>query len=305
MECGTQGRRLRVLLWQLHPEVLGDPEYATDMVKAIQGFFPENWNSTQMRGTEWGAFKVVVQKGTSARLYYLAGLLKYAALWCEDGIDWENKLLLSSVAVDELPRVLMSGWALPAVTPFVVTREMVDCQVLCQTLYAKLLQIWWLWPFLHIQELMDVSEWLNGGCQRAGDLFLNGIFMTQEEMETLFGTDKGQVLQYASISCTACDIWTSFPEEARELQVLQVILVPGSPKCIISQLNADQKNDRPTNEAQQRASWVGDLATPLMDNEWARALTQVKEVSSNARFKLTQFYYVHKAYLMSQRLHRI
>ena len=100
-------------------------------------------------------------------------------------------------------------------------------------------------------------------------------------------------------------IWTSFPVEPEESEVLKVILEPGSSRGLISMLYGGLKRDRMTSTLGMLEMWNGKLDHPLTEGEWKRACAQVKLTSSNARFKLTQFYYLHQAYRMPQRLSRI
>ncbi|KAJ1161274.1 hypothetical protein NDU88_001761 [Pleurodeles waltl] len=43
------------------PETFGDPEYRTDVLTALQGYFGVNWNITKSLGKEWGVLKVVLR----------------------------------------------------------------------------------------------------------------------------------------------------------------------------------------------------------------------------------------------------
>ncbi|KAJ1154824.1 hypothetical protein NDU88_007567 [Pleurodeles waltl] len=121
----------------------------------------------------------------------------------------------------------------------------------------------------------DVKPWVDGGCERVGHLYSNGLFTTLAETGELFGVCPGWFLQYASISCTACEIWMSFPEEPDESQALKVLLDLGSHRGLISQLYAALKCDGRIDTTVAHLQWYGDLNTPLMSGEWQPTKAQV------------------------------
>ena len=42
--------------------------------------------------------------------------------------------------------------------------------------YAKALPVWWLKPLQQTLDIMDFTQWSAGGCNEAGDLYINNNF---------------------------------------------------------------------------------------------------------------------------------
>ena len=121
----------------------------------------------------------------------------------------------------------------------------------------------------------------------------------------MFQLQSGQFLQYAKITHMTRGIWPVFPAEPEESQTLKTLLDTGSSDGLISRVYKALKQNRRISIEKARAVWSEALLVPLTDGEWSHTCAQVKEVASNVRFKLTQFYYLHRAYLTPQRLCRI
>ena len=112
----------------------------------------------------------------------------------------------------------MSGTGTPVGCPFVIKQvarawETTVRQVLHRAPYARGLPLDWLKPFRQMQEVIDMTQWAEGGCLTAGDLYTEGAYVTIAEAAELYQIRQGQFLQYSKMAHTVRRIWNSFPTE--------------------------------------------------------------------------------------------
>ena len=78
----------------------------------------------------------------------------------------------------------------------------------------------------------------------AGDLYMDGAYITIAEALDLYQVGPGQFLQYTKMSHTVRGIWTSFLTLPVESEVLGMIIEPGSNRRLILRFNEELKKDR-------------------------------------------------------------
>ena len=104
---------------------------------------------------------------------------------------------------------------------------------------------------------------------------------------------QGQYLQYAKILPIVRNVWPSFPIDPQKSSTLTVLHNYVGGKRLVSHLYRALREDRPAPLLSVQEKWEALVHDSITKLEWSRVHEGVKTVSTNARFKLTQYNYVH------------
>ncbi|KAJ1091063.1 hypothetical protein NDU88_004191 [Pleurodeles waltl] len=153
--------------------------------------------------------------------------------------------------------------------------------------------------------MQAVKLWSEAGIQTVGDCFEDGKLMTFEALQALTEINPGQFLTYHAVCHEIRKIWGIGTSEPETSPVLHQLLQHSDQTKIISNLYRILNKTPEVQAGKAWGRWNAVLPTPLPLKDWPKALSHIRGVSRNPRFRYTQFNYTHQTYLSPARIKRM
>ena len=151
----------------------------------------------------------------------------------------------------------------------------------------------------------ETNTWAEVGIRTVGDLFRDHSLIHLDQLLESTGLHAGQFLNYRALTKSFGTLWKLGTNEPEQHEVLQVMLIMGSGRHLITWLYRALNGLVHKPRLASRTSWEMDMELQLTDGEWDQSLEQIKKISRNTRLKFTHFNYVHQTYLSPIRITRM
>ncbi|KAJ1161546.1 hypothetical protein NDU88_002030 [Pleurodeles waltl] len=137
-----------------------------------------------------------------------------------------------------------------------------------------------------------------------GDLYVDGKMAPFPALVQESGLPAGQFLLYNSLLRSLTSKWGDLSVAPPTHLLIQYIQVMGQGRHLIRWFTEALRLHTALECDSLRAAWDGDTTTPFTDTQWKSALSGHVNIPRNSRFRLLQFYIIHRAYLTPARINR-
>ena len=150
----------------------------------------------------------------------------------------------------------------------------------------------------------ELTLWHESEIYTLGDLYRDGTIVPFDSLVEEEGLNPGQFLLYNSLLTTLRRTWDNITQEPPTHLTIQYLHVLGTGKKLIHWFAGSLRVHASVTLRPLRARWETDRGQQYTEKEWTQILESPTKVPRNARFKLIQFYIIHRAYLTPEKINR-
>ena len=147
--------------------------------------------------------------------------------------------------------------------------------------------------------------WFMKGIKKYGNLFKNGIFMTFEELISLYGQSRTHFLKYLQVRHFIISEQGGHLQKLEELPLDKLIRDREGVRGFISYAYSGISQIVGWDVLGVKQKWEEDLGFIYEEIDWEALCIGSQYFSFNARHKITQYNLIHRIYYTPDRLHRM
>ncbi|XP_069076674.1 uncharacterized protein [Pleurodeles waltl] len=245
-------------------------------------------------------------------LYYAAAQIHWIMTWIEDPLNSEDRIVNAALKHSDMQRWLVGRETLPQRSNILLkTADRIWRRYVIAgerpPPYSPRIPLTAITGADKISGQLGLANWVGRGIQTVAELFEGGRFLPYEVLADTHTLGRGEFITHSIVCYNA---WYVLPGGAVTMSQLY-------DHCFTNCCRAREHNLKSLEytkyyppcpsepQSQAKARWETALRSPLNACTWTMALTTTREVSWNARFRFTQFNYLHQTYLTPVRINRM